>query len=108
MKNGTWDVVPRLKNAKVVKSRWVLHIKDTGLHKARFVAKGFTQRWGEDYDETYAPVAKYTSIRTLIAMTAGRRFKGRKIHQMDVKTAFLNSKLKERIYVRQPEGFEVE
>src|SRR6266496_1098913 len=83
-------------------------VKDGGLHKARFCAKGFTQRWGEDYDETYAPVTKYTSIRTLFAIAAGRRFKGKRIHQMDVKTAFLCSKLKETIYVRQPEGFVVE
>jgi len=107
-KNDCWELVPPPKGAKIVDSRWVCREKDDDLFKARFVAKGFTQRWGEDYDETYAPVAKYTSIRTLIAMTAGRRFKGRKIHQMDVKTAFLNSKLKERIYIRQPEGFEVE
>ena len=105
IKNGTWTLVPRPKNAKVVKSRWVLRIKDMGLHKARFCAKGFTQRWGEDYDETFAPVAKYTSIRTLFALLAGR--KNSKIHQMDVNTAFLNSEIEETVYVEQPEGFEV-
>jgi transposase InsO family protein len=105
IKNGTWTLVPRPKNAKVVKSRWVLRIKDTGLHKARFCAKGFTQRWGEDYDETFAPVAKYTSIRTLFALLAGR--KNSKIHQMDVNTAFLNSDIEETVYVEQPEGYEV-
>ena len=83
-------------------------VKDDGLFKARFCAKGFTQYWGEDYDEIYAPIAKYTSIRTLFAITAGRRFKGKKIHQMDVKTAFLCSKLEETIYIHQSEGFEVE
>ena len=80
MKNETWTLVPRPKDAKVVKSLWVLRTKDNGIHKARFCAKGFTQRWGEDYDETFAPVAKYTSIRTLIALLAGR--KKAKIHQM--------------------------
>ena len=105
IKNGTWTLVPRPKNAKVVKSRWVLRIKDTGLHKARFWAKGFTQRWGEDYDETYASVAKYTSIRTLFALLAGR--KNSKIHQMDVKTAFLNSDIEETVDVEQPAGYEV-
>src|SRR5579859_5667748 len=89
MKNDTWTLVPRPKDAKVVKSRWVLQIKDVNnLYKARFCTKGFTQRWGEDYDETFAPVAKYTSIRTLLALLAGR--KNNKIHQMDVNTAFLN------------------
>src|ERR1700689_971397 len=102
-KNETWNLVPRPRDAKVVKSRWVLRTKDNGLYKARFCAKGFTQRWGEDYDETYAPVAKYTSIRTLLAILAGR--KKAKIHQMDVNTAFLYSGLDETVYVEQPEGF---
>jgi len=104
MKNHTWDLVPRPKNTKVVKSRWVLRIKDNDLHKARFCAKGFTQRWGEDYDEAYAPVVKYTSIRTLFALIAGHNAK---VHQMDVNTAFLNSDIEETVYVEQPEGYEV-
>jgi hypothetical protein len=104
-KNKTWTVVPRPKNARVVKSRWVYRIKENGIFKARFCAKGFTQQWGEDYDETFAPVAKYTSIRTLIAILAGRR--NVKIHQMDVNTAFLYSDLDEVVYVEQPEGFAV-
>jgi len=108
VKNDCWELVSPPKKGKVVGSRWVYRLKDGDLFKARFCAKGFTQRWGEDYDETYAPVAKYTSIRTLITLTAGRRFKGKRIHQMDVKTAFLYSKLMETVYVRQPEGFEVE
>ena len=103
MKNETWTLVPRPTDAKVVKSRWVLRTKDNGLYKARFCAKGFTQRWGEDYDETFAPVAKYTSIRTLLAVLAGR--KNTTIHQMDVNTAFLYSPLDETVYVEQPEGF---
>ena len=103
MKNETWTLVPHPQDAKVVKSRWVLRTKDNGMYKARFCAKGYTQRWGEDYDETFAPVAKYTSIRTLIALLAGR--KNAKIHQMDVNTAFLYSILDETVYVEQPEGF---
>jgi len=79
-------------------------VKDGDIYKARFCAKGYTQRWGVDYEETFAPVAKYTSIRTLIALAAGGNFE---IHQMDVITAFLNSNLKETVYVRQPEGYEV-
>ena len=103
-KNETWTLVPRPKNAKVVKSRWVLRTKDNGIYKARFCAKGFTQRWGEDYDETFAPVTKYPSIRTLFSILAGRKAE---IHQMDVNTAFLYSTLDETVYVEQPEGFEV-
>jgi transposase InsO family protein len=103
MKNNTWKLVPRPKHAKVVKSRWVTRIKDDNLYKARFCAKGFTQRWGEDYDETFAPVAKYTSIRTLMALLAGRL--DVEIHQMDVNTAFLCSDINEVVYVEQPEGY---
>jgi glutathionyl-hydroquinone reductase len=105
MKNETWNLVPRSKDAKVIKSRWVLRTKDNGLYKAQFCAKGFTQRWGEDYDETFTPVAKYTSIRTLLAILAGR--KKAKVHQMDVNTAFLYSSLDEIVYVEEPEGFTV-
>jgi hypothetical protein len=103
MKNDTWTFVPHPRDAKVVKSRWVIRVKDiNNLYKARFCAKGFTQQWGKDYDETFAPVAKYTSIRTLFS---GR--KNTRVHQMDVNTAFLNSELDEVIHVKQPEGFVV-
>jgi hypothetical protein len=103
-KNDTWPLVPRPKNAKVVKSRWVYRVRDNGLFKARFCAKSFTQRWGEDYDETFAPVAKYTNIRTLLAILAGK--KGVKVHGMDVKTAFLESLLEGyTVLVEQPEGY---
>ena len=96
MHNNVWTLVPRPVNVKVVKTRWVLRIKDNGRYKARFCAKGFTQRWGEDYDETFAPVAKYNSVRTLFALMAGR--KGAKVHQMDVNTTFLYSPLSEEVY----------
>ena len=108
VKNDCWELVPPPKGRKVVGSRWVYRVKDGGLLKARFCAKGFTQRWGEDYDETYAPVAKYTSIWTLIALAAGKRFKGKRIHQMDIETVFLYSMLAETVYVCQPKGFKVE
>jgi len=105
MRNNVWTLVPRPANVKVVKTCWVLRIKDNGRYKARFCAKGFTQRWGEDYDETFAPVAKYNSVRTLFALMAGR--KGAKVHQMDVNTAFLYSPLAEKVYIEQPEGLEI-
>jgi len=102
MQNETWTLVPRPNHAKVVKSRWMLRVTDANnLYEARFCAKDFTQRWGEDYDETFAPVAK--SIRTLFAILAGR--KNNKIHQMEVNTAFLNSDIDEVVYLEQPEGY---
>jgi len=101
MKNKTWKLVARPTGANVIGSRWTYKLKHGGLHKARFVAKGYLQRPGFDFDETYAPVARLSTIRTLIAIAAGLGFK---IHQMDVVTAFLYGGLKERIYIEQPEG----
>jgi len=72
-------------------------------YKARLVAKGFSQKFGVDYDETYAPVAKLTSIRTLLSIGASCDLL---IHQMDVKTAFLNGNLNEEIYMTVPEGID--
>ena len=71
-------------------------------YKARFVARGFSQIEGVDYDETFAPVAKFSSIRVVISVVAEM---GWKVHQMDVKTTFLNGFLQEEVYLKQPQGF---
>ena len=71
-------------------------------YKACFVAKGFTQKYGLDYDETFFPVVRFESVRSIIALAARH---GLKLHQMDVRTALLNGQLKEGIYMKQPEGF---
>ena len=72
-------------------------------NKARLVAQGYNQQEGIDYDETYDPVARLEAIRLLIAFAS---YKGFTLHQMDVKTAFLNGTLNEEVYVKQPPGFE--
>jgi hypothetical protein len=65
----------------------------------RFVARGFSQVEGVDYDETFSPVARYTSISTIIALAASM---GWKLHQMDVKTSFLNGEIDEEVYIEKP------
>jgi hypothetical protein len=82
----------------------IKHATDGSIekNKARFVAHGFSQKEGIDYDETFAPVARYTSIRTIISLTS---VLGWKLHQMDVNTAFLNGQVEEELYIEQPEGF---
>jgi len=71
-------------------------------YKAKLVARGFTQTYKVDYNETFAPVTKFTSICCILALTA---LEDMEIHQMDVKTTFLNGELEEEIYTEQPQGF---
>ena len=87
---------------------WIYKIKYAAQgsiekYKARFVAWGFSQKEGIDYEETFAPVALYTSIRSVLALAIVMKWK---IHQMDVKTAFLNGVVEEEVYVEQPLSFE--
>lgn len=91
---------------KPIKCRFVFRRKfnpdgTVARYKARLVAKGFTQVQGIDYEETFAPVAKFTSIRVLLALAASEQYV---VHQMDVKTAFLHGDLNETIYMEQPPG----
>ena len=109
MKNDVWEVVPRPQDKTVVTSRWLYKIKhvvyrSTEKYKARFVARGFCQKEGLDYDEIFAAVARYTTIHMIITLVASQ---GWNLHQMDVKTAFLHGSIKEEVYVEQPEGFEI-
>jgi hypothetical protein len=107
MQNDVWDVVPRPKKKFVVSSKWIYKTKHAGdgsieKYKARFVAQGFYHKEGVDYEETFAPIARYTSIRTILSLVAMMKWK---VHQMHVKTAFLNGEIKEEVYVEQPLGF---
>ncbi len=71
-------------------------------YKAKLVARGFTQTYGVDYNETFAPVAKFTSICCILALTT---LEDMEIHQMDMKMTFLNGELEKEIYMEQPQGF---
>lgn len=91
-------------NKNIVDSRWVFSVKHDELgnpirYKARLVARGFTKRYQIDYEETFAPVARISSFRFILSLAVQYNLK---IHQMDVKTAFLNGRLKEEIYMRLP------
>ncbi|KAJ9558101.1 hypothetical protein OSB04_012715 [Centaurea solstitialis] len=104
---GVWRLVPRPKNKTIIDLKWIFKNKkdEDGIvtrNKARLVAKGFKQQAGIDYDETFAPVARIEAIRIFLAYAAHKNFT---VHQMDVKTAFLNGELKKEVYVSQPEGF---
>ena len=104
---GTWSLVNAPKNRKPVANKWVFikkFNKDGQLtkYKARLVAKGFSQIPGMDFNQTFAPVVRFETIRTILAEAVQRRWK---LRQMDVKGAYLNGYLKEEVYMDQPYGF---
>ncbi|CAL9010567.1 unnamed protein product [Prunus brigantina] len=109
-KNSTWELVDRPSSKPIVGVKWIYKTKlnlDGSIqkHKGRLVAKGYTQKPGIDFNETFALVARLDTIRTLIALAAQ---KGWKLWQLDVKSAFLNGVLEEEVYVDQPEGFVIQ
>ena len=98
VKNSAWEIVPRLVDKSMVGSRWICKVKqvDDGSvekYKAIFVAWGFSQIEGIDYDETFAPMARYSSISSILALSMQM---GQYIHQMDVKTMFSMGSLRKR------------
>jgi hypothetical protein len=106
--NRTWTLVPRPADAKVIAGKWVFKHKlhsDGSLerYKARWVVRGFHQRAGIDFQETFSPVVKPATIRTVLTIVAGKNWPA---HQLDVSNAFLHGNLSERVYCNQPAGFE--
>ena len=109
MKNQTWKIVDCPHDVKPIGCKWVYIIKykangDIDKYNARLVAKGFAQKEGIDYEEIFAPTTKWNTISIVLALAAQN---GWKVHQMDVKSAFLNNDLQEDVYMTQPPGFEV-
>ena len=107
LQNHTWELVDLPPGCKPLKSKWIFKrkMKADGTidkSKSRLVICGNRQKEGLDYFDTYSPVTRITSIRIILAIAAVRNLD---IHQMDVKTAFLNGELDEEIYMEQPEGF---
>lgn len=108
IKNHTWILVNPPRNQKVIDNRWVFKLKQhldgsIDRYKARLVVRGFTQEFGVDYQETFSPVVRFTSIRAILAIAASKKLK---LKQFDVKTAFLNGVLEEDVFMSQPIGFD--
>ncbi|EKU21439.1 hypothetical protein NGA_2101310, partial [Nannochloropsis gaditana CCMP526] len=108
MKNGTWELTPLPKGERCISSGWVETDKrdQNGVivrRKARFIAKGYSQEFGYDYLHTYAPVASITTIRLVLALAC---ILDLELDNMDVEPAYLQSDLEEKVYVKQPPGYE--
>ncbi|MCH83109.1 copia-type polyprotein [Trifolium medium] len=108
--NNTWELTNLPKGSKAIGVQWIFKTKYNEMgqidkYNARLVAKGYTQKYGIDYNEVFAPVARWETIRTVLALAAS---KGWCIYQLDVKSAFLHGDLTEDIYVEQPLGHQKE
>jgi hypothetical protein len=107
MDNGTWELVDLPNDRVVVNIMWIYKVKsgavsDVSRFKARFVAKGCSQRAGLAYTETFSPVIRMASLRLFLAIAAARDLE---LRQLDIDTAFLYAPIKEDVYIRQPLGF---
>lgn len=107
-KNQTWILCKLPPDRVAVGSKWIYNVKtdDKGnidRYKARLVAQGFSQQFGIDYNDVFAPVARQATLRILLSIASKEKFF---VKHLDVKTAFLNGKLQETIYMKQPKGFE--
>jgi histone deacetylase 1/2 len=108
IENKTWHLVPPSKNKNLIDCKWVYRIKkkadgSVDRYKDRLVAKGFKQRYGIDYEDTFSPVVKIATIRIVLSLSVSR---GWSLRQLDVKNTFLHGVLEEEVYMKQPPGFE--
>lgn len=105
-KNNTWTFVEPPTNTKLISSKWIFRIKrdPTGVvikYKAHLVAKGYLQRYGLDFKDIFAPVAKVVTVRILLTLAAQ---KGWYVHKLDINNAFLHGSIDEGIYLLPPQG----
>ncbi|KAK4857146.1 hypothetical protein QYF36_025054 [Acer negundo] len=106
-RNEVWTLVPKPKSTNMIGTKWIYRNKSNEdgnivRNKARLVAQGYSQIEGINFEETFAPVARLKSIRLLLSISCVHKFK---LHQMDVKSAFLNGFLQQEMFVEQPKGF---
>lgn len=107
-RNKTWELVVLPQNKKPISVKWVYKTKlnpdgTISKHKARLVARGFLQEQGIDYKEVFAPVARFETIRLIVALANLNHWD---LWQLDVKSSFLNGPLDEEVYIMQPPGYE--
>ena len=107
IENETWELAQLPKGRLVIDTRWTFKKKigidgEKDRYKARYCAKGFTQLKGIDYQETFSPVVKHTTLRTMLSIATVLDLD---IIQLDVKTAFLHGEIEEETYIKQPEGY---
>lgn len=105
--NQTWELVKLPQDQKTIGCKWVYKIKydengEIVKYKARLVAQGFSQKFGSDHDQVFAPVVRQLTFRILLTLAAKEEME---VLHYDAKTAFLNGKLEETIYMKQPPGF---
>ncbi|UYV75437.1 hypothetical protein LAZ67_13000274, partial [Cordylochernes scorpioides] len=105
-KNNVWELTPLPKDKKILECKWTYKQKlnskgEIERYKARLVAKGFNQKFGRDYEETFAPIVKHSTIRAFLAASV---YKGMQVNHLDVKTAFLHGDLDKELYMELPEG----
>ena len=108
MENGTWTQATLPIGKKALSIKWVFKFKTntdgSQRYKARLVVRGFEQREGIDFKETFAPVAKFTTVRIMLALATHFDWEE---EQMDVKTAFLYPEIEEEVYITMPEGYKL-